>query len=687
MKLSRLAIVFSVFCFSFFAFLSSARASETEGTVDSTNKYAKVLADDSQINFGTANSTVEITDDGITGYAWAEHYGWINMAPSNGGITIADDGTLSGYAWGETMGWINFSPTNGGVTISEDGEFGGYAWSENAGWINFDCTDPDACLSTDFVPADHRPAPASGGAVSSPAPSAPAPVTPAPTTPVPTTPVPTTPPAPAPTTPAPAEPTPAVPDPTPAVSEPETPVSPVPVPPAPEAPAPAPLIPISDFVSDNFPGVSDAVDRVARQFGDSFRQLGQETTRALEVSSIVIAETKKEVAAVVDTPTGDVVTKTVATTGIVAGASATVASAFFLNPLSVSEIALLPVRLWALLMSALGIRKRHRPWGTVYDSVTKQPLDPAYVVLQDANGNEVTTSITDLDGRYGFLAEGGAYKIVANKTNYAFPSQKLAGRTRDEIYGDLYFGEALQLAPGEVVTKNIPLDPLKFDWNEFAKNEQKLMKFHSKRNLILAKVSEIAFVLGFIVAVISIYVVPKPYNAVIFFLYILLLIVRRFGAKAKTRGTVVDADGNPLSFGVIHVYSAGTNTEIMKKIADKTGRFYALLPQGRFYLKIDRKNADESYSHAYTTPIMDLKKGVLAERIRIPAGYVPEVPPKNPEPPAATMPQPSAPHAQPPVSSPEQPISAAAPGGSPAPETHPAQEGTVRMISQDDMLK
>ncbi len=38
------------------------------------------------------------------------------------------------------MGWINFAPTNGGVTVSEAGDFSGYAWGENIGWIKFNGT-------------------------------------------------------------------------------------------------------------------------------------------------------------------------------------------------------------------------------------------------------------------------------------------------------------------------------------------------------------------------------------------------------------------------------------------------------------------------------------------------------------------------------------------------------------------
>jgi len=124
------------------------------------------------------------------------------------------------------------------------------------------------------------------------------------------------------------------------------------------------------------------------------------------------------------------------------------------------------LRMFTGLLTSLGVRRRRKPWGTVYDSVTKQPLDPVYVVLQDLEGNEIQTCITDLDGRYGFLVGPGKYKIVAHKTNYKFPSEKLRGKTSDEVYSDLYFGEEIEIKEyGEVLIKNIPMDPINFDWN------------------------------------------------------------------------------------------------------------------------------------------------------------------------------------------------------------------------------
>ena len=327
----------------------------------------------------------------------------------------------------------------------------------------------------------------------------------------------------------------------------------------------------------------------------------------------VAEQTKK----IVNTPQVSVITKTVSTTGIVV---ATAAAAAPLFSFSFFEIFLLPLRLFGLLMTALGFRKKVLPWGVVYDSITKRPLDPAYVVLKNLQGQTVSSAITDLDGRYGFLVEPGTYQMQALKTNYKFPSQKLAGKTHDELHADLYFGENIEIKTlGEVIIKNIPLDPLKFDWNEFAKKNKNLMKFYSKWDIVLRKVYDYFFVIGFIVAVIAYVFAPYPYNAVIIILYVLSLLLRIFGLKPRTYGYITDkTTGMPLSFAIVRVMMPGSNIEVSSKSADKYGKYYCLVPPGKYYVTIEKKNEDGSYALVCTSPTIDVsKKGIIKKTFKI----------------------------------------------------------------------
>lgn len=117
------------------------------------------------------------------------------------------------------------------------------------------------------------------------------------------------------------------------------------------------------------------------------------------------------------------------------------------------------------------LRHSKQFWGIVYDSVTKQPLDPVIVKLMYVDGSEVETRVTDMEGHYGFLAKPGKFIIFARKSNYIFPSQHVAG-SKDGIFENLYHGEFFTLTgDNQVLAPNIPMDPQGHDWNQQEKKK------------------------------------------------------------------------------------------------------------------------------------------------------------------------------------------------------------------------
>lgn len=342
------------------------------------------------------------------------------------------------------------------------------------------------------------------------------------------------------------------------------------------------------------------------------KQIQQTIQASAETAKVVTKNIQKAI----ETKQGSLITKTVSTVGAVA-ATAEVAIAIVFSPM---EIFLFIFRLSGILLTSLGLKRRIKPWGVVYDSVTKQPLDPAYVVLNDPQGKVISSAITDIDGRYGFLEPSGTYQISVNKTNYVFPSQKLAGKINDELYNDLYFGENIDIEQGgETITKNIPMDPLRFDWNEFAKRDKKLMNFYSRADIALRRIFDLFFIVGFVVAIIAYFAAPYPYNLIILTVYLILLLLRTIGVKPKAYGRIFSsANGNPVSFAILRIVMPDSNVEVAHKVADKYGRYYCLVPKGKYFIKIEKKNDDGSYSLVYTSSVIDAsKKGIIKNTFRI----------------------------------------------------------------------
>ncbi len=633
--------IFSLFYLSGY----SAFASPTNGTIDATNNTAIFLQDSSIIYFLTplsSGSTIHITDSGVTGSAWSEEMGWIHFNPTNyGGVTMTTlgSGVLTGSAWGENLGWVSFncdtgtncaSNDNYKVTIGSDGKWSGYAWATNYGWIRFDCGNSGECVQTDWRPASVR-AECSDlvdndgdGATD-------------------------------------------YPDDTGCTDEEDTQEAIIKIIGSgggeenpslctdPSALNTGGTLPCQygtylcfDAGALNFGGSlpcqypenkSDLCeDHTADNYGGALpcqfaSCSGDECTPSVECvgEDCIInppanpSESGSSSSQPLITPQsmGNILsgffTNTTATAALLTSGLLSLLAPLFLNPLSLSELILLPTRLWSLLMTAFGLKKRRPPWGVVYDSVTKQPLDPAYVILNDSAGKEVATAITDFDGRYGFFSMTGTFTIVANKTNYEFPSKRLASRTHDELYQNLYFGESISIdKESALLVRNIPLDPLSFDWNEFTKRNQKLTKFYSRSNRIMQRLADILFVAGFVISLVATVTTPVLYNIGIFCLYILLAIAKGLRVSPYSLARVIEREtGYPLSFSIVRIYSAGMHQEIAHKVTNTIGQFYALVPNGSYYLTIERKNQDLSYTLVHTSQVFPITHGYINKTFRV----------------------------------------------------------------------
>ncbi|MFA5319503.1 MAG: carboxypeptidase-like regulatory domain-containing protein, partial [Candidatus Paceibacterota bacterium] len=278
-----------------------------------------------------------------------------------------------------------------------------------------------------------------------------------------------------------------------------------------------------------------------------------------------------------------------------------------------------------ILFRALGYffgrKKKDNPWGTVYDSVTKRPLDPVYLTVSQIlsagqPAKEMATAITDIDGRFSFFLPAGTYTVKANKTHYRFPSERLAGKTNDELYDHLYFGGEFATTGEAIINLNIPMDPIDFDWNEFAKTKTNFFAFYQQRRLWLNRLYKFVFAVGLIFSVYSLVVSPLWWNAMILALYAILILINRFWRGRHKPLRVISAQtGEPLPFAIIRVFLPDLNQQIKYTVADKMGRFYLLVRPGVYYYTVEEKQPDGTYLKVFQSQPISLPKGVLTTDI------------------------------------------------------------------------
>ena len=497
---------------------------------------------------------------------------FINWNPTNGGATVTDT-AVTGYIWGESIGWIKLNPAHGGVTNDCSGNLGGTAWGAGIGWINFSPSHPTVSphinLATGEISGQVWSAAMGWIELASSDPSHPGLTT---------------------TWTGCASGGPgggSGPSYTPSVST------------GPSGGSPAPASPsvVPPGTSPTGPGSSPSGPGPSTPTGPSpSGPSSSPSTGILPINNIPMLP-------IISTQVGGV------------------QSFGWLLPILaliglLGTIPGLAVRFSNLFLTFILARRKMR--GIVYDAVTKEPLDPAYVsVIDMATGQEIMNQITDMEGRYGFVLKKGTYKLVANKTHYQFPSVRLAGRNADEVYDHLYFGEPFTVVDEEqVVTMNIPMDPLAADWNQEEKRRMNWIKYFIHNPKTLVWFFNTLFVIGFFVSIILTYLSPVWWNILMTILYVVIGILQVTGFGSITAGKITKA-GQPLPYAIVRVFNADLNREVAHKVTTDLGGYYILVPKAEYYVTIEQKNADGTYTKLFTSDRMRAGHGMINRSFEI----------------------------------------------------------------------
>ncbi len=268
--------------------------------------------------------------------------------------------------------------------------------------------------------------------------------------------------------------------------------------------------------------------------------------------------------------------------------------------LGMSDAGLIVYR-WILnLLSFLGLRKKRRYWGTVYDSVTKQPLDPAIIKLVNVTTNKaVETAITDMTGRYGFLVRPGRFFIYPQKTHYRFPSERETGSS-DLVFDNLYHGSFIDIVgESDVLTPNIPMDPVAFDWNQ--QDKQRVVKFHVHRDYALYIIGRILFFFGVAFALLIFFLEPSLLNGVFLALYAGVAASWALIPRRRLWGQLLRRDSGQIVTPAAGLYLElrQTNLPVVfgRAVVGPDGKFFLRAPSRGHYNLTVRQSKDSPILH------------------------------------------------------------------------------------------
>jgi 5-hydroxyisourate hydrolase-like protein (transthyretin family) len=244
------------------------------------------------------------------------------------------------------------------------------------------------------------------------------------------------------------------------------------------------------------------------------------------------------------------------------------------------------------LLQLMGIKKKRKPWGSVFNSQTGQPIFLAMVRIYDKEYNRLLESaVTDKEGRFGFLARPGTFYIVVKKAGFVFPSQfKVSG-----FFRDIYTGGNITINSKDQsdITSNIPLDPQAKVSASF-----NLLVGLIKLNKFLQKIRVPLILVGTVFAVIMIILAYNIVYILSLALYALLVVLESYQRrKARPFGEVSDVFGHPLETAIVRIYNKKTGRLIATDVTDDQGRYKFLVNPGIYYMTAAKPGYLDFKSH------------------------------------------------------------------------------------------
>jgi len=256
--------------------------------------------------------------------------------------------------------------------------------------------------------------------------------------------------------------------------------------------------------------------------------------------------------------------------------------------------------------------KRRKKWGTIYDSRTKMPIPLALVEVVDNFGRILDKSVTDKDGRYGFLAAAGEYRIQVTRNDFSFPSKEIV--SKDPLYGNVYTGGTIKVDKDDVLKVDIPIDPVNIDLREVA--QRKINFLYTVWGRIVMFIVDSAFYLGLALTVFNQIYFPSTLNLIFLSLYFALSLSEVFN-RARKFGVLLDGLGKPIPFASIRIFEK--KGEMLSRagfvVTDMLGRYYRLVHNGEYSLQIDGKTVGDQNIDLDRRVIID--DHILNEKIKI----------------------------------------------------------------------
>lgn len=227
-------------------------------------------------------------------------------------------------------------------------------------------------------------------------------------------------------------------------------------------------------------------------------------------------------------------------------------------------------------------KKKFRPYGYVYDAVTKEPINKA--VVRIFKGSKlITTTVSNVYGAFNADLKPGKYHLEVIAENYSYPSKLITGSV-DTPLENIYRGGKFLVEEESQIKYSIPLDPVA---SSTISNFKTVLVTNLKKAFVAFQ--KVLVVVGLFVALFMYIRNPSTFNLAIFTLYMPLLFIHMIFALSNKKysfGTVRDMNGNILKGVVLGLREMEFEKLIAKRVTNERGRYKFLVPGGKYKLEV-----------------------------------------------------------------------------------------------------
>lgn len=357
-------------------------------------------------------------------------------------------------------------------------------------------------------------------------------------------------------------------------------------------------VPVNDIL---LPGISDIIDDLNEnpdQLEDQVKNCYGEELEFKEVPTIfreiLSSENPFEGTPLADTAVADLVRET----GVSGFAALMSVLLFGMNLLPLLTLILGTPGIGLKMLTTLLGKKHDEPWGVIVDASTRKPVPFAVCeIYSEGSQYKLTQSVSDLEGRYGFILSDGRYRLEIKQSGYKTFNKEIIIRDKQSSL--------------IIDVELIPVD------KTIEYKERRLKKIWSGFKYYYARFSKAVFIFGFLFSFISLFLSFGIFNLIVFTVYTLIMlsfVLPEFNKRDKFASVINSENGLRVPFVQVKIYDPVTWKLVDSVITNFNGQFdffgeggdYAILVVARGYefpSKLNKFKTSKEYNSMILVPL------------------------------------------------------------------------------------